>query len=352
MINTKELKEIVKRASKFIPKKAIQPVLECCLLEIKDGELTITTTNLNETYRNSMQADNGDVSISICINCKQLLKTLDAIDGDIKISQAQYNLEIHNEMFSTILAGIESTEFPKIDILEGIYIETINTADFKKLAKGCACYDTNKILSCVNYNSELKKYAAINGNVLFMLETELEWVNTLNFELNIPACVINKLQSKEYDLNVFHAINDAPYIIFKNGNETIKTQCMEGIYPKYEQFIPYNNEKFIEISKKELSKVLKLLSSTLNRTNTIEFDFIKNKVSSSSPDIGTTTVNFSVKNKKIKNMDVMGLNWYYLKQVADFADKNIIFKMDNNLSGILYDFGNKFHALVMPVQLN
>lgn len=369
MINTKEFKTIIERAKKYTGSRSVQSVLQNCCLRLHNNTLTIKATDLVCWYENSISFNSSgfkegkttvnsnvfykDETLETTVNCASLLKIINQIqDNYISLHYNEDNnvLEIKTLKATYKLPCIAASEFPVFKTEDDWeFVNVFETETLKKINIATSTAGLGNVLSAINYKSQTNTLCALDGNMLVYCSVKKEApFPSPEAIINISGNVINKLYESYY--RVF-ATNE--YIKFQKGHEIIITDNMIGKFPTYEQLIPQNNNESMEFKSAELNKILKALEVTLNKyTNIIIFDFIKNAVTSHSPDTGETEVKLdcdkSINTEKISRI---AFNWRYVKKLLTLG-KTIKFNMDSELSGVLLTYDNDFKALLMPVQID
>jgi DNA polymerase-3 subunit beta len=113
-IQKKELQGLLLEHIKVVPIRTTLPVLMCALFVVEKQNLTIKTTDLDQTIISSTKITNEKTG-SIAIPTNRLFEIINALpDGEIKINANEDNLiEINNNEGVYKITGRTPEEFPE-----------------------------------------------------------------------------------------------------------------------------------------------------------------------------------------------------------------------------------------------
>jgi DNA polymerase III sliding clamp (beta) subunit (PCNA family) len=358
-MKTKEFTKVIEKASKALPKKAIQPVLDNVLIRACNTSFEISTTNLNIHYTNNIHRYSDGSDFEITVPCKPLLNLLKNIKSSfvkLSIDNEGMALLVETESNTYKLKGINAFEFPPLPVEENSkFIFSVPSQAFKNLAIFTTNLNNKNVLDFINYRPSTGKLASCNGSLI------LEYQTYINPEIIYDIFIrpeISKCLEGNYD--VF--CNNEKGLMFQNSdnlNEKIYMRALdETRYPQYEYLIPQHNVTLFEANTKDILKVLKDIKTTLNtRTNITKINWSNNNIefSTETPELGKTTSILEAKAININTIKYKNIyvNYHYLKTLLGVSE-SIIFRIDpkTNLASITLRYDNKkYSGLLMPIQI-
>lgn len=183
-INRKELLDTIKSYSGILKGKRIQPVLHCVRIEVCTYA-TVSVTDLETFVKRSLDVkkvvDNDKKAF--CAYAKDLINILSSISSvDVEITIFNDFIQIEGDGAKVTLQTISADEFPQfpgdkesekysVEIDRHLLMDSTS-----QIGASASYYDSNNILSCVNFRfndaTETKKisntleFAATDGNRL------------------------------------------------------------------------------------------------------------------------------------------------------------------------------------------
>ena len=145
-------------------------------------------------------------------------------------------------------------------------------------------------------------------------------------------------------------------ILFEFENLTFQSRLIEGIYPKYQQLIPNNNEKKIVIDRAELINAIERVSIMVNdRTNVVKFNFILNQleIMADTPDAGRSKDYIDIEYDSNEMLTAFNYK-YVLDGLKNMDSKNVEIEISDVLAASIFkpqDDNGDYICLIMPVKV-
>ncbi|MBP3553420.1 MAG: DNA polymerase III subunit beta [Bacteroidaceae bacterium] len=255
---------------RVINSKNTLPILDCFLLELNDGVLSLTASDNETTMATSLEVNESDGNCRFAINAKTILDALKEIPEQpltfdfnpntleilVQYMNGRYSVvaqnadeypipvtlgetAVHVEMeASTLLNGINRALFATADdelrpVMNGIYFD-ITTEDITMVAS-----DGHKLVRNKNFATKGNEKAA------FILPKK-------------PATLLKNLLGKEQG-SVSIDFDDRN-ATFTMPNYRMVCRLIEGRYPNYNSVIPQNNPHKVTIDRAILLSALKRVS--------------------------------------------------------------------------------------------
>ena len=294
-VSSSALQSLLATTGKVISNKSSLPILEYFLMDLKDGELRVTTSDLETTLVGSISVDNIEREGMIAAPAKLMLDSLKEFPEMplvIDVNDTTWEIQITWSSGHLSIPGASAVSYPAIqslgaesknitldvDMLVGGINKTIfATADdeLRPVMKGVYFDFTPESLTFVATDAhKLVKYAAENTTdftAAFILPKK-------------PANLLKALLLKEED--AVEVTFDAKNVSFQLKNYKLVCRLIEGNYPNYNAVIPAANPNKVLVDRVELLNGIKRVAVCSNpTTNLIRMDIADNKVNLTAQDI-------------------------------------------------------------------
>lgn len=147
-------------------------------------------------------------------------------------------------------------------------------------------------------------------------------------------------------------------ISFKIGDAVITSKLISGKFPDYEQVIPNNNDKFLQIQKDILSKSIDLvISVSSDKTRSVKLSLAPNKVIlSASSDINSYAQGRNEIDATFQGADTLTVGYnsrYLLDALSAITSNNVAMSFSSSLgASIVKDMDDEnFLYILMPMQV-
>ena len=294
-VSSSALLSLLATTGKVISNKSSLPILEYFLMELKDGQLTVTTSDLETTLIGSIVVDNIEQEGVIAAPAKLMLDSLKefpemplSIDvndttWEIKITWASGHLSIPGASAVSYPAvqsmGAESKNL-KLDV--DLLVSGINKTIF-----ATADDELRPVMNGVyfDFSPEALTFVATDAHKLVKFNAEHASDFSSSFILpKKPANLLKALLAKEEE--PVEVTFDAKNVTFQLQNFKLVCRLIEGNYPNYNAVIPASNPNKVLIDRVEFVNGIKRVAVCSNpSTNLIRMDIADNKVNLTAQDI-------------------------------------------------------------------
>ena len=349
------------------------PILNNVMIEIKEGDIKIITTNLEIGTVHSIRGKTEEVG-SFTVDAKLITDYIGLLPNKkVNIEQKDNSLIIECENYKTKIKGQSAEEFPLIPEINQEKYCSAKINEFKKaLAQvvfAVANSESRLELSGVyfNFNNNKLTLAATDSYRLAEKQVNIK-SNQDDFEKNIiiPARTLQELIRILSNLKdsgdvidekeeIKFYISDNQVLFTINSTELV-SRLIEGQYPDYKQIIPDNSKTKVLINRQELTRAIKA-SALFSKTNIndVNLDFPENKnqvvVSSASDQTGESIISLDANVSGIDNSIVINCH-YLLDGLNNIETENVkIEVIDNNTPCILRPEKNDDYLyIIMPIK--
>jgi DNA polymerase-3 subunit beta len=294
-VSSSALLSLLATTGKVISNKSSLPILEYFLMELKDGELTVTTSDLETTLIGSITVDNVEREGVIAAPGKLMLDSLKEFPEMplvIEVNDTTWEIQITWASGHLSIPGASAVSYPAVQTL-GNERKNI-TLDVDLLVNGInktifatADDELRPVMNGVyfDFSTEALTFVATDAHKLVKYNAENSSNITSSFILpKKPANLLKALLAKEEEpVNVAF---DAKNVTFELKNFKLVCRLIEGNYPNYNAVIPTANPNKVLIDRVEFVNGIKRVAVCSNpSTNLIRMDIADNKVNLTAQDI-------------------------------------------------------------------
>ncbi len=284
--------------------KNTMPILANILLEAKEKRFEFVATDLDMGIRMSVPAEVVDKG-SITINARKLsdiCRELPDASVDIETDETQkLTLVCQKSQFK--IHGLPKDDFPilpevkkdKAFKLKGTLLQEM----IRKTLFAVSTDETRYVLNGVFFQLEGGKarMVATDGHRLAFIQKKLEGKTDDKVSMIIPTKALNEVtklvaeaskgkENEDVTVEIMATENQVKFVI--NGVEVV-SRLIEGQFPNYEQVIPKEAGKKIDITTSELAAATRRVSILASeKSNSIKYKFAPGKtiISANTPDMG------------------------------------------------------------------
>ncbi|MEK7074533.1 MAG: DNA polymerase III subunit beta, partial [Patescibacteria group bacterium] len=358
---TQYLKKALATAERFTGKNITLPILANVLLEVRQDNLFITTTNLESAAQITFKGTNAQEG-KVCVPAKVLSSFVQSIEDEkIQLEEKQGSLIIKTDTRDTRINGVSADEFPLIPKIKKSHSITLSAR--------VLCEGIERVLPAVSL-SEFKP--ELGGIFVNISATSIKLAGTDTFRLaektilfepkkqiepfsfimpyKISQEVVRVLGNEE---EVHIAIGENQIILETDGYMII-SRLTEGNFPEYSGIIPKNFETSCFVAKDEFLNSVRASSIFASKLQEVTIG-VKNRnleIKSLNQDVGEYKNNITC---SPSGKDIMiGFNFRYLLDGLHSVNEDEIFfglNGEQSPSLIKNKSDNSFLYVVMPIRL-
>lgn len=371
-VEKKDLLSVLSKTQNIVEKRNTMPVLVNVLLEASAESLKVFATDLEVSLTDQIQtlrSREGKVAVS-AKNLFEIVKELD--EGPLTLTKKENNwLEIRQRKSVFNIVGIAAEEypvFPSYQTNEFFKLEAnMFSGMIEKTIYSVSTDETRYYLNGVFFEKVQRgatqgfRMVATDGFRLSVVErdiTESKGSKT-SFPANgiiIPRKGLFEIRKLlETAQGLFEFAVEGAQLVVKFENTVLMVRLIEGKFPAYQQFIPQQIPKKIEISRESLLASLKrvsLLSNQKYKGVTLALSPGKIEITSNNPELGDAKEELEV---EYKGGDMkIGFNARYMLDVLNsFEDNSVDLHLNDQLSpGLLRPHDDQsYTCVVMPMRI-
>lgn len=360
---TKDLLQKLSFLNHAVSSKSQLPILLNLLLEAKDKRLKLTSTDLEigiETRISATITQEGGITVP-ARSFTELMNSLS--DNSITLQTAQNSLEVISKKTKSTFQTIAATEFPKLyeergELIAVMEDETLKNA-FNRVVFSASADTTRPALSGVLLRPEAEGFllVATDGFRLSLKHHKVEGVKAKEERsFIVPARVFRELMSikeEKREIEMYTAPN-TNQILFRQGDTLLIGRLIEAEFPNFEKIIPSDFSLSVSFEREELLSAVKICSIfARDSANIVKLAIQKDRitVSSSSPSLGSNTVDVSAKLTGEENEIAFNAK-YLLDLLSALPDEEMVFDMIGPLNPGVFKIKDdaSFLHLIMPIR--
>ncbi|MBA5866826.1 MAG: DNA polymerase III subunit beta [Nitrospira sp. CR1.3] len=371
-IGRDELLTGLQRVQGVVEKRNTMPILSNILIEAKQEGAEIVATDLEigmrGLYKATVQKTGG-----VTVSARKLYEIIKELPpGEIEVASGENNwtsIQAGKSQFKIV--GLPSSDYPALPTIEREGLTPLSGAGLLELIRKTlfaagdndARYILNGLLVTL-ISGEKKttlRLVGTDGHRLAVAEQDLGKAGAKGTPQEIKA-IIPKKAAHEMRRLLEEGGDNEPLIgftknlmIFRKSGLLLTSRLMEGSYPNYQQVIPKESNKRINVNRLELESALRRVSVlSKDKANAVKLSFSPGRLTlfSSSPDYGEATEELAARYEgEALNT---GFNARYLLDVFGVMDgETISLQMDSPLSPCLIQEAETpgFKCVVMPIKI-
>ncbi len=346
-----------------VERRQTLPVLANLLVQVKDGQLSLTGTDLEVEMVSRVAVDDAKDG-ETTIPARKLFEIVRALpDGSrVTVSQAAEKITVQAGRSRFTLSSLPANDFPSIDEVEATERVRVPEAALKELIERTAFamaqqdvrYYLNGLLFDLRESS--LRCVATDGHRLALCEAAFEGGSQTKRQIIVPRKGVQELQrlleggDRELELEMGRG-----HIRVKRDDVTFTSKLIDGRFPDYEAVIPIGADREVRIERESLRASLQraaILSNEKYRGVRIEVSPGQLKISAHNPEQEEAQEEVEA-DTKVDDLAV-GFNVnYLLDALTALRDEHVVLALrDANSSALVREASNeRCRHVVMPLRL-
>ena len=369
-ISSSALLSLLATTGKVISNKSSLPILEYFLMDLKDGVLTVTTSDLETTLIGSISVENVEQEGTIAAPAKLMLDSLKEFAEmplTIEVNDTTWEIKITWASGHLSIPGASAVSYPSVQTLGAE--SKIITLDVDTLINGIshtifatADDELRPVMNGVyfDFKPESLTFVATDAHKLVKFSAEQSNDFAASFILpKKPSNLLRNLLAKEEE--PVEVTFDAKNVTFQLKNFKLVCRLIEGNYPNYNAVIPAANPNKVLVDRVEFLNGIKRVAVCSNpTTNLIRMDIADNRVNLTAQDIdfsvsANETISCSYEGQNV----TIGFKSTFLVEILSNIDTPtvVVELADSTRAGVfkpVYDDKQSSESLMllMPMMIN
>jgi DNA polymerase III subunit beta len=308
-----------------IPARTTLPVLSNLLVEVGDGGIALSGTDLDIAVSVTVPADVEEPG-SLTVPAKKLQELARELpEHPVRITTKGDRFELTCGRATFRLNGMPRDEFPTFPAVDFSQSWKVPARVLHELIRqtsfAVSTEESRPILNGVLWQlaEDEMRMVATNGHRLARMRVPVQASGAPHTDLIVPPkalAQVERLFSGDDEIEVARSEN---HIGFRKEGTQVYTRLIEGPYPNYEQVIPKDNDKHATADRNQLVHVLRRMAVVASdQTHRVRLGFTSNTVrfSVETPDLGEAHEDLEVEYAG-EPLDI-GFNASYLLEVLRY----------------------------------
>jgi len=370
IIKQEILLENLYHTSRAISSKNLIPILKCIKFDLTEDGLYLSASDNDISIRCLIPTDKIEEVIeygSIVIEGKYIVDIIKKLQNEIIIIEVmdaqimKVSTKTENDDFKCTLNGINSNEFPNLDLEETSEPIILKANLFKKIIAqtffATSKNEARPLLTGINFriDNDLLEVIATDSYRLAKKNIKLDRVLDKSINIVIPGrnlLELDKIILEDKDNLELHVFDNK--ILFKYKNILFLSRLLIGTYPATSSIIPNEFNVLIECSCNGLFNMIDRASLlTLDRDkNTIKLELKDQEmiITSNTPEVGNVQ-----QKMRVETNDEISISFsskYMLDCIKSFETENIVLYMNDDNSPIIIKSNEdeSLIQLVLPIR--
>ena len=341
--------------------KSSLPILSNILIEAKDENIIMTTTDLDIGIVSKIPVKPA-ITGAITVPAKKFSDIIKELPDNESISISVkknnvVNIDCGKNTFKVM--GLPREEFPQLPELKDKDSINLPQKKLKTMLKmtsfAISRDETRYVLNGVLFvvKPSFIRLVATDGRRLASIEEKMQLPKSMERKFIVPTKAVNELDKilgEDGEVKIFFGDNQ---VFFDAGQTRLVSRLIEGEFPNYEQVIPKEAKEKIVVSRSALLSAVKRVALFTNPDSmAIKVELGKDKIiaSKNSPYLGEARVEVDA-DYKGKELSV-GFNPDYLADLLKNVDQEMInFELVDAEKPGAVRVGSEYVYVVLPMQL-
>lgn len=362
IVNRNALVEVLNVASGIVASRTTKDILKCVRLTTLDDTLLVSATDLEVSVRGAVRQVEIKRPGELLIPADKLINiSRESVDDTLVLEADEQTCHIRGQDSHFEVYGQDPKEFPPIPELEGrpdIEIEAgVLHGLIERTIFAVAKENTRYAINGVLWEKAGKKLGMVgtDGRRLARAVGSIDQSVGEDTRVIVPAKTVGVLQRilghAEGKAAVRLASNQ---VVVQVGDYVLGSALVEGHFPSYDEVIPKDCDRKIEVSTEEFLSAVRraaLLTNEQSKGVRLAFDKEKLVLSSRAPEQGEATISVRI-DYNDSPMEI-GFNPSFLSDALRVVDTpTVVLELKApNRPGIVRS-GQEFLYVVMPVSLS
>lgn len=249
----------VQIVSKAVPSKTTMSILECILIDVRNGEIKLAANDMELGIETRIEGEVIEKGM-IALDAKIFLEIVRKLpDSNIKIeTDSSFKTVITCEKAKFNIIGKSGEDFSYLPLIERNDSVVVSQFTLKEIIRqtifSIADNDNNKLMTgeLFEINDDTLKVVSLDGHRISIRKIQLK--NSYPFKkIVVPGKTLNEISKilsgdTDKDVSIFFTGN---HILFEFDDTIVVSRLIEGEYFRIDQMLSSDYETKVRINKKE-----------------------------------------------------------------------------------------------------
>jgi DNA polymerase-3 subunit beta len=360
-VSKEKLLQGLQTVQNVVSTRTTLPILSNVLLEASDGQLRLTTTDLDVGIRGAIEAA-VEKPGAATLPARRLFTIVR------ELPSAEILIEVDSKSVASIrcgpsffkILGLPQEEFPPLPNFEGAKTFTLRQKDLKdglrKTAYAISTDETRYVLNGILFSFKDNKLTlvATDGRRLALVDVELEFPRSHEVDLILPTKAVTELArlvSEEGDAKMSVSENQ---VAFEVDGTLLVSKLIEGNYPNYRQVIPAEAKERITLERESfLNTVHRVSLLSSEKSNSVKLVFSKNNIDiiANTPEVGEARESLPVAYKG-REFSVAFNPEFLMAPLRNLPNEEVFLDLIDEMSPGVIKVQSPFLYVLMPMRIS
>ena len=353
--------EGLKKVQNIVASKGTLQIIQNVLLEAKDKQLFLTTTDLDISVRSVVPCEvlnEGATTLPVRLLVATIAK---AAEGPIELeTDAEDKAVISAGSAVFNIAGMNVADFPKLPQDSGSFAYVLPQMTLREMLRKTAYAasqdDTRKTLKGVlmSFRDAKLTMVATDGRRLALVEHEVEFPADAEKDIVLPTKVVAELQRALSSDGEVRTTVERSQVSFNLGDTQIYSKLLDDVYPNYRQVIPNECAEHVVVERKLLLDALDRVSvMTIDESNSTRLTFEANRltVASAAADVGAARDTVPIKYDG-KTIEIVFNPQFVMDPLKAIDEDEVSIELNSGSSPAIIKCSVPFIYVMMPLRIN
>ncbi|MEA3188124.1 MAG: polymerase subunit beta [Chthoniobacter sp.] len=360
-VSKEKLLDGLQTVQNVVSTRTTLPILSNVLLQAADGQLRLTTTDLDVGVRGGIEAqiDKPGGTTLPARRLFNIVRELPAAEIQIDIDSKNVATIRSGPSFFKIL-GLPEEEFPPLPKFDNAKTFTIRQKDLrdglKKTSYAISTDETRYVLNGIlcSFKDNKLTLVATDGRRLALLDIELEFPRSQEVDIIVPTKAVNELQrllGEEGEVKLSVGENQ---VAFDLNGTLLVSKLIEGNYPNYRQVIPAEAKERITLERETfLSSVHRVSLLSSEKSNSVKLVFSKNNIdiTANTPEVGEARESLPVQYKG-KDFQIAFNPAFLMDPLRNLSNDEVYLDLIDEMSPGVLKIQSPFLYVLMPMRIS
>jgi DNA polymerase-3 subunit beta len=360
-VSKEKLLEGLQTVQNVVSTRTTLPILSNVLLEAAEGQLRLTTTDLDVGMRGAIEAA-VEKPGATTLPARRLFTIVR------ELPSAEIMIEVDAKSVASIrcgpsyfkILGLPEEEFPPLPKFDGAKTFTLRQKDLKdglrKTAYAISTDETRYVLNGILFSFKDNKLTlvATDGRRLALVDIELEFPRSHEVDIILPTKAVTELSrlvSEEGDIRMSVSENQ---VAFEVDGTLLVSKLIEGNYPNYRQVIPPEAKERITLEREAfLSTVHRVSLLSSEKSNSVKLVFSKNNIDiiANTPEVGEARESLAVSYKG-REFSVAFNPEFLMAPLRNLPNDEVFLDLIDEMSPGVLKVQSPFLYVLMPMRIS
>ena len=360
-VSKEKLLEGLQTVQNVVSTRTTLPILSNVLLEAADGQLRLTTTDLDVGMRGSIEATIEKPGAAT-LPARRLFNIVR------ELPSAEIFIEVDSKSIASIrcgpsffkIHGLPQEEFPPLPKFEGAKTFTLRQKDLKdglrKTSYAISTDETRYVLNGIllSFKDNKLTLVATDGRRLALVDIELEFPRSHEVDIILPTKAVTelgRLVSEEGDIKMSVSENQ---VAFEVDGTFLVSKLIEGNYPNYRQVIPPEAKERIILERESfLNTVHRVSLLSSEKSNSVKLVFSKNNIDiiANTPEVGEARESLPVSYKG-RDFSVAFNPEFLMAPLRNLPNDEVFLDLIDEMSPGVIKVQSPFLYVLMPMRIS